>query len=72
MSPAFSSSAAGLLGGPEWLVARRQAAAVAFAAADRPDTAAEEWRYSRVGDLDLERYAPATECGDAPMPRLDV
>jgi len=72
MSPAFSSSAAGLLGGPEWLVARRQAAAVAFAAADRPDTAAEEWRYSRVGDLDLERYAPATEFGDAPMPRLDV
>lgn len=72
MSPAFSPAAAALLGGPEWLVERRRASAETFATADRPDTAAEEWRYSRVAELDLEQFSPATEFGDAPMPRLDV
>ncbi|NDH84826.1 MAG: hypothetical protein EBY65_08175, partial [Acidimicrobiia bacterium] len=72
MSTAFSPTAARSLGGPDWLVARRTAAAEAFAATERPDDAAEEWRYSLIGRFDLERYAPAHEFGDAPMPRLDV
>ena len=72
MSTAFSPTAARSLGGPDWLVARRTAAAEAFAATERPDDAAEEWRYSLIGQFDLERYAPAHEFGDAPMPRLDV
>ncbi|NDH11322.1 MAG: hypothetical protein EBY44_06270, partial [Actinobacteria bacterium] len=72
MSSAFSPTAARSLGGPDWLVARRTAAAEAFAATERPDDSAEEWRYSLIGQFDLERYAPAHEFGDAPMPRLDV
>ena len=70
MSTAFSPTAAHSLGGPDWLVARRTAAAEAFAATERPDAAAEEWRYSLIGQFDLERYAPAREFGDAPMPCL--
>ncbi len=72
MSTAFSPTAARSLGGPDWLVARRTAAAEAFAATERPNDSAEEWRYSLIGQFDLERYAPAHEFGDAPMPRLDV
>ena len=72
MSPAFSPAAARALGGPQWLTERRVAAAEAFAAADRPDVSSEEWRYSRIGELDLDAFEPSTEFGDAPMPRLDV
>lgn len=35
-----------------------RAAAEAFAAATLPSTAEEVWRYSKVGELDLSRYAP--------------
>lgn len=72
MSPVFSPAAAAGLGGPQWLIDRRTAAAEAFASTARPDVSAEEWRYSRIGDLELDAFAPATEFGDAPMPRLDV
>ena len=72
MSIAFSPTAARSLGGPDWRVIRRTAAADAFAATERPNDAAEEWRYSLLGQFALERYAPAHEYGDAPLPRLDV
>ena len=72
MSTVFSPVAAGALGGPQWLIDRRIAAAEAFEATPRPDASAEEWRYSRIGELDLDGFTPATEFGDAPMPRLDV
>ncbi len=72
MSPVFSPVAAGALGGPQWLIDRRIAAAEAFESTPRPDASAEEWRYSRIGELDLDGFTPATEFGDAPMPRLDV
>jgi Fe-S cluster assembly protein SufD len=68
----FSPDAARALSGPSWLVDRRVAAAETFAAAPMPDTSAEEWRYSPIGDLNLDRYAPTTGLGDAPMPRLDI
>ena len=68
----FSPDAARALSGPSWLVDRRVAAAETFVAAPMPDTEAEEWRYSPIGDLDLDRYAPTTTLGDAPMPRLDI
>ena len=68
----FSPDAARALSGPQWLVARRVAAAEAFAAEPHPDPAAEEWRYSPIRDLDLDRYAPASGFGDAPMARLDT
>lgn len=68
----FSPAAARSLAGPSWLVDRRAAAAETFAADPMPDTRAEEWRYSPIGDLDLARYEPGAGVGDAPMPRLDI
>ena len=68
----FSPDVARALSGPSWLVDRRVAAVESFAAASMPDPSAEEWRYSPIGDLDLERFTPASGPGDAPMPRFDV
>lgn len=68
----FSAASARALAGPSWLVDRRVAAAEEFAATAMPDTGAEEWRYSPIGDLDLDRFAPGAGIGDAPMPRLDI
>lgn len=56
---AFTVDAATALAGPEWLQGRRAAAADAFAAASLPSAQEEVWRYSRVADLDLDRYAPS-------------
>ena len=58
MTTAFSIDAAGALPGPDWLVARRRAAADAFTDAAMPSAEEEVWRYSRIGDLDLSRYIP--------------
>jgi Fe-S cluster assembly protein SufD len=55
---AFTVDANTLTGGPEWLVARRATAAERFAATPLPTAEEEVWRYSRVGDLDLDRYTP--------------
>jgi Fe-S cluster assembly protein SufD len=60
MSHAFTPDAAAALGGPEWLTARRVAAAERLADVVWPTDAEEIWRYSRVNDLDLERYRPLT------------
>ena len=40
---------------------RRRAAALAAAAAPAPSADEEEWRYSPIGDLDLDRFAPVTD-----------
>jgi Fe-S cluster assembly protein SufD len=55
----FTPDTAATLAGPDWLRARRAAAAEAFAAAALPTTDEEVWRYSRVDDLDLDAFAPA-------------
>jgi Fe-S cluster assembly protein SufD len=52
----FSADAAERLSGPDWLRQRRVAAALEGAATPLPTAEAEEWRYSRIGDLDLGRY----------------
>jgi Fe-S cluster assembly protein SufD len=57
---AFTPDAAAALGGPEWLTARRVAAAEQLADVAWPTDAEEIWRYSRVNDLDLDRYRPLT------------
>ena len=50
------------LGGPAWLQRRRAEAFERLAAVDGesgsvvPTTEPESWRYSRIGDLDLDRY----------------
>ncbi|MHB1137407.1 MAG: Fe-S cluster assembly protein SufD [Microthrixaceae bacterium] len=59
MAPdSFTIDVADALGGPDWLRRRRVAAAEIVGSTSMPTTAAEVWRYSRVGDLDTARYAP--------------
>ena len=65
----FTVDAARSLPGPDWLTARRTAAAEEFAATALPTVAAEEWRYSPIGDLDLDAYRLAS-AADADVPGL--
>ncbi len=60
----FTPDAAAALEGPDWLRARRAAAADRFAAASLPTEAEEIWRYSRVSQLDLDAYDAAGFPGD--------
>jgi Fe-S cluster assembly protein SufD len=55
----FSTDFARRLPGPEWLTARRTAAAEAVGSIMLPSTDEEVWRYSRIADLDLDRFVPA-------------
>lgn len=55
----FTTEAVRALDGPDWLAARRLAAFERFSAAARPTHEEEIWRYSRVEQLDLERFVPA-------------
>lgn len=67
----FTAATAAALAGPDWLRDRRVAAAEQFAAAELPSVSEEVWRYSRVADLDLAAWSPATG-GDAPSsPAVD-
>jgi Fe-S cluster assembly protein SufD len=52
----FAPDAARTLGGPDWLRQRREAAAERVSASPLPTTEEEVWRYSRIGELDLDRY----------------
>jgi Fe-S cluster assembly protein SufD len=63
---AFTPDAARALGGPHWLVERRLAAAEQIDGIVWPTPADEIWRYSRIGELDLDRYRPpsADELGE--------
>ncbi|MBV9660192.1 MAG: hypothetical protein JO337_03455, partial [Acidimicrobiales bacterium] len=66
--PSFSAESAAALGGPGWLASDRQAALERFTASELPTSAAEEWRYSRIEALDLDRFGPAIEPpGAAPI-----
>ena len=47
------------LGGPSWLVERREAERARFDKLGLPDASAEVWRYSPIGDLDLDRFSSA-------------
>ncbi|MEX0768219.1 MAG: SufD family Fe-S cluster assembly protein, partial [Microthrixaceae bacterium] len=64
----FSSAAADALEGPDWLRSRRVAAAEAASQVAFPSTDAEEWRYSRIKDLDLTQFSlpPAAPVGLQP------
>src|SRR6476646_3609215 len=61
MTDVFTVDAARALGGPDWLVARRTAAAERLGAVTWPTADEEIWRYSRVGELDLAKYRPFSE-----------
>ena len=58
--------------GPGWLQARRAAAHDRFVATPLPSPEEEVWRYSRIADLDLDRYATVDAEQDPPeVPELD-
>ncbi|HEX4864120.1 MAG TPA: hypothetical protein VFV02_08615, partial [Acidimicrobiales bacterium] len=57
----FTAESAAALSGPDWLRSERRAAFERFDSSDLPTDALEEWRYSRIEQLELERYAPALE-----------
>ena len=61
----FSTEAAGRLDGPEWLRTRRLSSAATALDSPLPTPEAEEWRYSRIAELDLSRYH-LIEAGVAP------
>lgn len=46
------------MSGPDWLRERRGAAFDRFAATPLPTGSEEVWRFSRIAELDLDRYAP--------------
>ncbi|HUQ64346.1 MAG TPA: Fe-S cluster assembly protein SufD [Acidimicrobiales bacterium] len=56
----FGPDVAAALPGAGWLRNRRVGAAERFASASLPTEAEEIWRYSRIGQFDIEAYTPAT------------
>lgn len=56
----FTPGASLALGGPDWLADRRRRAAAQLADIAWPTASEEIWRYSRIDDLDLDRYRPLT------------
>jgi Fe-S cluster assembly protein SufD len=70
---AFTPEAARALGGPDWLVERRLAAVEQLDGITWPTDAEEIWRYSRIDELDLDRFRPPShdelgEPGPEPAP----
>ena len=59
ISEIFTPELAGELGGPEWLRAARSDAARRFADSEKPSADLEEWRYSRIDDVDIDRFHPS-------------
>ena len=59
----FTPEAARALPGPRWLSQQRLAAAERFASLALPTPSEEAWRYSRIDELDLDLYRPATAEG---------
>jgi Fe-S cluster assembly protein SufD len=60
-STRFTPEASLAIGGPDWLVDRRRRAAEQLGALEWPTADEEIWRYSRIGDLDVDRYRPMDE-----------
>ena len=68
---AFSVEASQALGGASWQKERRLSAVERYFAAPWPTPADEAWRYSRVDQLHLARFAPAAAATEqASMPPL--
>lgn len=64
----LTADASAALPGPDWLRARRARAFDRFAATPLPTDAEEVWRYSRIAELDLDRFGPAPEPQATGMP----
>jgi Fe-S cluster assembly protein SufD len=59
--PALNVDAVRALAGPAWLRDRRAAAAEQLAVTPLPTAEEEVWRYSRIAELDLDRFTPTTD-----------
>lgn len=57
----WTPAEAAALPGPDWLRSRRTEAAERVLERGLPTEAEEVWRYSRIGELDLEAYRPAPD-----------
>jgi Fe-S cluster assembly protein SufD len=75
----FSADAVAALPGPEELRERRLESWARFAGSELPSESDEIWRYSRIDDLELDRYQPAREPGpgglsveDLPSPQREL
>jgi Fe-S cluster assembly protein SufD len=64
----FTPALAETLGGPDALAAHRSVSAARVESEPFPTTDLEEWRYSRVDEIDLASYHPAGEPGSAALP----
>src|SRR5258705_168167 len=53
MTDTFTADAARALGGPEWLIERRLAAAERLRSLSWPTPREEGWRYNRIGELEF-------------------
>ena len=58
MPNAFNPSVSAALPGPAWLVDLRREVVEGICDVAPPSTDEEVWRYSRIGDLDLDRFQP--------------
>ncbi len=58
--------------GPQWLRELRLASWERFVRSELPREAEEIWRYSRIDELDLDRYAPCPERSGAGVPVADL
>ena len=65
---AFTAARAAELPGPDWLRALRAAAVERYEAAPAPSSIPESWRYSPIGEIDLESFAPASAAGGEGVP----
>ncbi len=73
MSQNFTPDASRALGGPDWLLERRLAAAAQLDGLVWPSAHEEIWRYSRIGEFDVDAYRPMSAAevgaaGDEPVP----
>jgi Fe-S cluster assembly protein SufD len=64
----FTPTAAAALPGPSWLERRRSDAAERFASRPLPTEKDEVWRYSRIDELDLDRFHPLSGPAEGPQP----
>ncbi|MGD9705589.1 MAG: Fe-S cluster assembly protein SufD [Acidimicrobiia bacterium] len=63
----FTVDATSAFEGPEWRRTHRAAAVARAAASPMPSAEEEIWRYSRIGELDLSRFAPEADHADVTL-----
>jgi Fe-S cluster assembly protein SufD len=70
LSSEFNADAVANLPGPAWLLDLRRGSWELFSSLDWPKESEEIWRYSRIQELDLSRYAPSAPRGTVALDDL--